>query len=54
MTSRCRISVRADEYVVHVLMREVERGSLNNDPEAIQGICARFSASSITQILSWT
>ena len=44
MTSRCQISVRADEFTVHVLMREVDF----NDPVAIRGICARYSLNSVS------
>ena len=29
MTSRCRISITEYEYVVHIMMREVKRRSLN-------------------------
>lgn len=48
MTSRCRISVTAVEYVVHILLREVERGSMLNSPmETIQKMCSKYSAFSL-------
>lgn len=49
MTSRCRISVTVDaEYVVHVLMREVERGHLTDNPEEVLYLCNRYSTKSTT------
>ena len=50
MTSRCRISVTtAGEYVVHILMREIERGSLEPSPmDTIQSLCSKYSPFSLT------
>ena len=40
MTSHCRISITAYEYVVHILMRETERGSLDTAGlEIVRDIC---------------
>ena len=48
MTSRCRISVTAVEYLVHILLREVERGSMLNSPmETIQKMCSKYSSFSL-------
>ena len=47
MTSRCRISVKAFEYVVHVLMREVERGFLKESAvEKVLLLCEKYSSDS--------
>jgi hypothetical protein len=50
MTSRCRILVTLDrEYVVHVIMKEIERGSLLQSPmDTIQYLCTKYSPFSLT------
>ena len=43
MASRCRISVIEYEYIVHVLMREVERGSLEqSSSEKVLDLCSKY------------
>ena len=47
ITSRCRISVTAYEYIVKVLMREVERGSLTESAsEKMLYLCSKYSTDS--------
>lgn len=49
MASRCRISVKEYEYIVHVLMREVERGSLEQSAsEKVLNLCSKYSTNSIS------
>ena len=49
-TSRCKITVTINgEYVVHILLREVESGSILNSPlENIQNLCQKYSPFSTT------
>ena len=47
LTSRCRILVSDNEYVVHVLMREVESGYLDCS-EDIVNLCNKYSTRSAT------
>ena len=48
MTSRCRISITSAEYVVHVLMREVERGTLSHSScvKVVDMLCMKYSTTS--------
>ena len=44
MTLRCRISIKAYEYVVHVLTREVERGCLKESAvDKVLVLCQKYS-----------
>ena len=47
LTSRCQILVSEDEYIVHVLMREVERGHLKTSEDILQ-LCSKYSTKSPT------
>ena len=47
LTSRCRILVSKDRYIVHVLMREVERGHLRTS-EYIIHLCSKYNPKSPT------
>lgn len=48
MTARCRISVKVQEYTVHVLMRAVESGLLSaaTATETILHLCSKYSTTS--------
>ena len=47
LTSHCRILVSKDEYVVHVLIREVERGHLRTSEDIIH-LCNKYNPKSPT------
>ena len=44
-TLRCRITINACEYVVHILMREVERGRVENST-VVLNLCEKYSSTS--------
>ena len=48
LTSRCSITVTEDEYVVHMLTREVEKGVLDseNATDFVVKLCSKYSPSS--------
>ena len=48
MTSRCRISITSAEYVVQVLMREVERGTPSHSScvKVVDMLCMKYSTTS--------
>ncbi len=45
ITSRCRISVKGGEYVVNILMKEVEKGRLQS-PAAVSDLLEKYSSKS--------
>lgn len=51
LTSRCRILVLGNEYVVHVLMREIERGYLDSNEDTVLNLCNKYSNKSPTHKL---
>ena len=47
MISRCRISVTEGQYIVHVMMREVERGSLEqSSTDKVLYLCNKYATNS--------
>ena len=47
MTPRCRIAIKGEEYIVHVLMREMENGIISGT-EAVLKLCSKYSTNSAT------